>query len=157
MHKVLFVCLGNICRSPTAQGVFQSRVDQAGLKEHFFVDSAGTAGWHEGKAPDPRTQKHALSRSYDLSRIQGRQVVFSDFEAFDHIIAMDKANLENLQAMCPEEFQHKLKLFLDFSDCPESEVPDPYFGGTAGFSHVLDLAESASEGLLNALTEEALA
>ncbi len=156
MFKVLFVCLGNICRSPTAHGVFQSLVNQRGLSDKFVIDSAGTAAWHEGKSPDSRSQKHAQQRSYDLSFIEGRQVVSNDFEQFDYILAMDRSNLENLQALCPEQYLYKLKLFLVFSGCSEIEVPDPYFGGSAGFDHVLDLVEAAGEGFLAYLAEEAL-
>lgn len=151
MTKVLFVCLGNICRSPTAQGVFQTQVARQGLSESIEIDSAGTASWHIGKEPDPRTQAHALKRSYDLSGLRGRQVTVSDFEYFDFILAMDRSNLSDLQAMCPSEYQSKLKLFLEFTDMPELEVPDPYDGGSAGFEHVLDLIESAGEGLLSFL------
>ena len=136
MLKVLFVCLGNICRSPTAQGVFQAQIDRLGLADQFQVDSAGTAAWHEGKSPDPRTMEHASRRSYDLSAMRGRQVVSTDFQDFDYIVAMDRSNLENLQAQCPNEYRHKLKLLLDFCDSSETDVPDPYYGGSAGFDHV---------------------
>lgn len=156
MIKVLFVCLGNICRSPTAHGVFQALVDRRGLSDKFSIDSAGTAGWHEGKSPDSRSQDQALKRSYDLSFIKGRRVVSTDFETFDYILAMDRSNLENLETLCPGQYLHKLKLFLEFSDRAEIEVPDPYYGGSEGFDHVLDLAESAGEGLLAFLTEEVL-
>jgi len=151
MIKVLFVCLGNICRSPTAHGVFQSIVGQKNLSDQFIIDSAGTAAWHIGKSPDSRSQDAAAQRGYDLSKLQARQISQRDFEQFDYILAMDKANLHHLQQDCPSKYQYKLALFLDYSDAGEDEVPDPYYGGAAGFDHVLDLVESASEGLLNTL------
>ena len=151
MFKVLFVCLGNICRSPTAHGVFQAQVDSYALSDRFSIDSAGTAAWHIGKSPDERSQHCAASRGYDLSALQARQVTASDYGYYDLVLAMDESNLANLRASCPDKDQYKLKLFLDYSACLESEVPDPYYGGTSGFDHVLDLAESASEGLLAAL------
>lgn len=157
MIKVLFVCLGNICRSPTAQGVFEGKLAQRfddslfkgkSINEAFMVDSAGTADWHTGKAPDQRSQLAAKQRGYDLSQLQARQVADSDFENFDYILAMDKSNLKGLQERCPREYLHKLALFLDYADDPEQEVPDPYYGGESGFGHVLDLVESASDGLI---------
>jgi len=148
MTRVLFVCLGNICRSPTAHGVFQALVDYHKLSDQFFVDSAGTAAWHIGKSPDERSQIAAKQRTYDLSKLQARQVASSDFEQFDLILAMDESNLHHLQGACPTEYLHKLALFLDYSDSEELEVPDPYYGGVSGFDHVLDLVESASQGLL---------
>jgi low molecular weight protein-tyrosine phosphatase len=151
--KILFVCLGNICRSPTAHGVFQSMVDNQGLSEQFVIDSAGTAAWHIGKAPDTRSQYFAKQRAYDLSSLQARQVASTDYEQFDLILAMDESNLEKLRSACPKQHLSKLKLFLDYSECQESEVPDPYYGGDSGFDHVLDLVESASEGLLRSLVK----
>jgi protein-tyrosine phosphatase len=135
--------------------VFQVQVDQRGLSDRFELDSAGTASWHIGKSPDPRTQKHAFKRSYDLSKLTARQVALSDFQEFDYILAMDRSNLENLQDICPDQYLNKLKLFLEFSDCEEDEVPDPYYGGSAGFDHVLDLVESAGEGFFSFLASEA--
>lgn len=149
MTKVLFVCLGNICRSPTAHGVFESMVRDRGVEHQISVDSAGTGAWHVGELPDPRARNKAKDRGHDLSHIRARQVDQSDFHDFDYILAMDHSNLSNLKAACPESKQHKLSLFLDFTELPESEVPDPYYGGDQGFDHVLDLVESASEGLLN--------
>jgi protein-tyrosine phosphatase len=151
MTKILFVCLGNICRSPTAHGVFQAYVDREHLSEQFLIDSAGTAAWHIGKSPDSRSQLAAKQRAYDLSGLKARQVASSDFEQFDMILAMDKSNLNNLMAECPSQHQGKLGLFLDYTDLPEIEVPDPYYGGESGFDHVLDLTESASQGLLKSL------
>jgi protein-tyrosine phosphatase len=158
MIQVLFVCLGNICRSPTAQGVFEgklaSRFDTSlfqgkSISEVFYVDSAGTAAWHIGKAPDTRSQLAAKQRGYDLSKLSARQVSDKDFSKFDYILAMDKANLRTLQERCPREYQYKLALFLDYAEGSEQEVPDPYYGGESGFNHVLDLIESASDGLIS--------
>lgn len=154
MLKVLFVCLGNICRSPTAHGVFQGKLKQhqmAGertLAEFIEVDSAGTAAWHIGKAADKRSQLAASKRNYDLSQLRARQVADEDFEIYDFILAMDKANLKELQARCPRHYQSKLALFLDYANSPEQEVPDPYYGGDEGFNEVLDLIEAASDGLI---------
>ena len=152
MIRVLFVCLGNICRSPTAHGVFQKIIDDQNLSHLFQVDSAGTAAWHIGKTPDPRSQTAAQLRQYDLSGLSARQVEPEDFEKFDYILAMDHENLHNLQKICPSEYQSKLSLFLSFSDMNEDEVPDPYYGGAGGFERVLDLVESASLGFLKELT-----
>lgn len=154
MIKVLFVCLGNICRSPTAHGVFQKMINDRQLSHLFNIDSAGTAAWHIGKTPDPRTQATALSRDYDLSGLHARKVAMEDFEKFDYIFAMDHENLHNLQSICPSRLQSKLSLFLSFSDLNEEEVPDPYYGGSGGFEHVLDLVESASLGFLKHLKLE---
>ncbi len=149
MVKVLFVCLGNICRSPTAHGVFQKLVTDLGLAHKIEIDSAGTHAYHIGKPPDSRSQKVALGRGFDLSGLRARQVKPSDFELFDYVLAMDGSNLENLMEVCPEEQCHKLKLFLEFApEQPELEVPDPYYGGASGFEHVLDLVEAASRGLI---------
>jgi len=149
MTSVLFVCLGNICRSPTAHGVFQSLVQQHGMQDQVMVDSAGTGAWHAGESPDSRATQAASQRGYDLSKLVARQVVAADFERFDYILAMDDANLSHLEQMKPQGYQGHLGLFLGFADCSETEVPDPYYGGARGFEHVLDLVESASEGLLN--------
>ena len=148
-HRVLFVCLGNICRSPTAEGVFRYKVEQAGLQNMFTIDSAGTSAWHIGEAPDPRSCEAALDRGYDLSALRGRQVSEADFEKFDYIFAMDKANLRDLKAMAPGEFAGTLDLFLNFPT-PQStiEVPDPYHGGARGFEQVLDLIEAASDAII---------
>ncbi len=160
MIKILFVCLGNICRSPSAQGVFEGRLaacfdsclfEGKSLHEAFKIDSAGTAAWHIGKSPDKRSQLAAKQRGYDLSHLSARQVSDKDFAYFDYILAMDKANLKALQERCPREYQHKLALFLDYAEGSEQEVPDPYYGGESGFRHVLDLIESASDGLISHL------
>ncbi|SCA56325.1 putative Protein-tyrosine-phosphatase [Candidatus Terasakiella magnetica] len=149
MVKVLFVCLGNICRSPTAEGVFRELVSQKGLKSQIVTDSAGTGDWHVGKAPDSRAQKAAEARGYDLSDLRGRQAKSKDFMDYDYVLAMDHNNYADLQTICPSGYEERLHMFLSFDpDSPEVEVPDPYFGGPAGFDYVLDLVEEASEGLL---------
>lgn len=151
--KVLFVCLGNICRSPTAEGVFRSLVAHEGLADSIIIDSAGTSDWHIGHKPDARTIKAAAFRGYDLSTLRGRQANSSDFEVFDYILAMDKNNLIELELLKPKSFKGHLGLFLSFSDGDElSEVPDPYYGGEGGFDHVLDLVENACNGLLQHIT-----
>lgn len=155
MIKVLFVCLGNICRSPTAEGVFRKLVEEHGVSDEFEIDSAGTSGYHIGEAPDPRAIQAAKARGYDLTNIRGRQVSISDFDYFDIILAMDHANFEALMANATNASQSKVKLLLDFAkDVRENEVPDPYYGGEKGFDHVINLIESASDGLLNDLLEK---
>lgn len=150
--RILFVCMGNICRSPTAEGVFRSAVKKAGKEGHFHIDSAGTHDYHIGKEPDRRTQQAAMKRGYDLSTLRGRQVSREDFERFDLVLAMDHSNLANLHRICPPEQRHKVSLFLEYSrKFSEREVPDPYYGGAQGFEHVLDLVEDAAEGLLETL------
>lgn len=147
--KILFVCMGNICRSPTAEGVTRTLADRAGLAGYFEFDSAGTHGYHIGNPPDARTRKAAAERGYDLSALKARQVNSYDFTRFDRILAMDRSNLELLRQACPESLRGKLGLFLDFADeRDEDEVPDPYYGGAEGFQLVLDLIESAANGLL---------
>ena len=147
--RVLFVCLGNICRSPTAHGVFQSLVKQRGLERLIQIDSCGTGDWHIGHAPDRRATAEAAQRGYDLSQLRARQVQVRDFDDFDYILAMDKQNLADLRAMCPGGYGGHLGLFLPFDpDSSTDEVPDPYYGGDEGFTRVLDMVEAASEGLL---------
>lgn len=149
MVKVLFVCMGNICRSPTAHGVFSGLVREQGLEHLIEVDSAGTHAYHIGNCPDPRTQQIALKRGVDLSQLRARRVQRGDFARFDYILAMDEENIENLAPLCPAEFRDKLKLFLEFApELNQREVPDPYYGGTSGFERVLYLVEAASVGLL---------
>jgi protein-tyrosine phosphatase len=152
MTRVLFVCMGNICRSPTAEGVMRSAVVQAGLAERIEVDSAGTHDYHVGEAPDRRAAKAAARRGYDISGLRGRQVGDEDFIRFDLILAMDRDNLAVLMRSCPAEMQHKLQLLLSYAErFDEDEVPDPYYGGDAGFERVLDLVEDAAQGLIAAL------
>ncbi|MDQ7075240.1 MAG: low molecular weight protein-tyrosine-phosphatase [Gammaproteobacteria bacterium] len=154
--KVLFVCMGNICRSPTAEGVFTQLVSEAGLSDRFEIDSAGTHSYHIGKKPDKRAQEAALQRGLDLSGLRGREVYKEDFAYFDYILAMDKDNLRDLKLISPKaEFEGKIHLFLDFSEqASESEVPDPYYGGDQGFEHVLDLVQQASVGLLAQIRQQ---
>lgn len=155
--KVLFVCMGNICRSPTAEGVFRKLVDQKGLSDKFEIDSAGTIGYHAGESPDKRAQAAAKRRGYDLGRIRARQVTNADFERFDYILAMDLENLRNLQAVAKRERCAVVELFLDYAKGADTrEVPDPYYGGADGFEHVLDLIENASEGFIDFLKTEKL-
>jgi len=149
MVKVLFVCLGNICRSPIAEGVFRASVMRAGLIEKIQIDSAGTHAYHVGAPPDPRAQETALRRGIDIGALRGRKAVRRDIETFDYVVAMDRENHANLLAICPRGQEHKVRLFLEFApDRPETEVPDPYYGGADGFERVLDMAEAASQGLL---------
>lgn len=146
--RVLMVCLGNICRSPTAHGVFQHRIDSAGFSEYIEVDSAGTADYHIGKKPDNRTRAAAKQRGYSLSGLRARQLQASDFEDFDYILAMDDNNLRDMARLCPPEHRKKLGLYMDFADNNYSFVPDPYYGEDDGFQLVLDLVEEVSDALL---------
>lgn len=152
IHRILFVCMGNICRSPTAEGVARALAERHGVHGVFEFDSAGTHGYHVGSTPDARTRKAAEQRGYDLSPLRARQVNPYDFVRFDRILAMDRDNLELLKQACPEEHQAKLGLFLEFGTrFPEDEVPDPYYGGEEGFELVLDLIEDAAQGLITRL------
>lgn len=147
--KVLFVCLGNICRSPTAEGVFRELVKRKGLSDLIKTDSAGTGDWHVGKKPDKRAQETALMRGFDISDLRGRQVTAKDFITFDYVMAMDRCNYANLQNICPDGYQDRVHMFLSFfAASPEEEIPDPYYGGPAGFDYVFDLVEEASLGLI---------
>ncbi len=148
--RILFVCMGNICRSPTAEGVFRHLVEQQGLAGKIIIDSAGTHDYHIGEPPDARSQAAAARRGYDLSGLRARQVVRDDFRAFDYVLAMDETNLSQLRQQCPDDCRDRLKLFLDFAeDGTVREVPDPYYGGAEGFATVLDLVEHAARGLLH--------
>ncbi len=147
--SVLFVCMGNICRSPTAEAVFRQKVEAAGLERTILIDSAGTHGYHVGASPDERASRAARSRGYDMSRLRARQVEKADFQKFDYILAMDNQNLSILRKIAGPGHESKARLFMEFS--PEhsgKEVPDPYYGGSQGFERVLDMVESASNGLL---------
>jgi protein-tyrosine phosphatase len=146
--SVLFVCLGNICRSPTAHGVLLRKLSERGLGQRVQVDSAGTGAWHAGEPPDRRAQRHAATRGYDLSGLGARQVESADFRRFTHILAMDRANLADLEQMRPADFSGELALFLSYGSRGLLEVPDPYYGGAQGFEEVLDLVEDAAEGLI---------
>ena len=151
--NVLFVCMGNICRSPTAHGVFEALVEQNKLGDRISVDSAGTHAYHVGETPDERSQAVALTHGYDLSTQQSRLIKKEDFEAFDYILAMDKANLYSLSKVSP--LQDRVYSLMDFApERDESEVPDPYYGGDHGFENVLTMIEVASQGLLNHILNE---
>ncbi len=157
MNKVLFVCTGNICRSPSAQGVFQHMIDEAGLADVVGVDSAATHNFHVGEAPDPRAQAAAHKRGYDLSTHVSRQITAQDFREFDLILVMDWENLSALQQQCPKVYQHKLMLLMRFSnEYEEATVPDPYYGGPEGFNKVLDYIEDACQGVLELVRKRVL-
>jgi protein-tyrosine phosphatase len=150
--KILFVCLGNICRSPTAEGVFRAIAAQELADLELIIDSAGTAGYHLGEPPDRRTQEAASRRGYDISHLRARVVEPEDFERFDLILAMDRQNLSTLQRRAPVHARQRVRLFLEYApQVGVSEVPDPYYGGPNGFEHVLDLIEAAARGLCDAL------
>jgi len=147
--RVLFVCMGNICRSPTAEGVFAKKVQEANLVDQIEIDSAGTHAYHVGEQPDPRSQKTALKHGIDLSPLRARRAVAEDFDEFDYVLAMDRDNERGLQAICPVGAEYKLQLFLSYAPNLEyDEVPDPYYGGPNGFEQVLDMIDEASAGLL---------
>ncbi len=153
--KVLFVCLGNICRSPMAEGSFRTTVQNAGLSDHFEIDSAGTSGWHIGEPPDHRATQTAMTRGIDLSKQRSRKVKQADFSEYDYIIAMDRDNYASLMGTSSQGTQSKVRMFLEFAPkVHETEVPDPYYGGQNGFDHVLDLVQAASEGLLKHIMTE---
>lgn len=147
--SVVFVCMGNICRSPTAEAVFRHYVENAGLAECILIDSAGTHDYHIGAAPDLRAQRAAQQRGYDMSGLRGRQVEEGDFHRFDYVLAMDEANLAILQRLAPQDANARVRLFLEYArHHAEREVPDPYYGGAEGFERVLDMVEDAAQGLL---------
>ncbi len=147
---VLFVCMGNICRSPTAHGVFRRLVEEQGLAEAIAIDSAGTHGYHVGKAPDRRAQETARRRGIDLGDLRARQVTAEDFLAYDYVLAMDQDNYFALLEICPTGMREKLQLFMDYAPHMRlREVPDPYYGGQTGFERVFDLVEAAAQGLLD--------
>ncbi len=151
--RVLMVCLGNICRSPTAHIVFARRVAEAGLQDQVLVDSAGTGDWHIGHPPDARSCAAAAARGYDMSALRARQVQARDFHDFDLVLAMDENNLRDLQRLAPPQHRHKLRLFMDFADMDERSVPDPYYGEAEDFQRVLDLVETAADALLRHLRQ----
>lgn len=153
--RVLFVCMGNICRSPTAEGVFRKLAMKSGLSGNLEIASAGTLGFHAGQAPDPRAIAHAAKRGYDLSALRARAVVASDFVRFDYIMAMDESNVLNLKADCPEYLSGKIKLLLSYAPAGNfTEVPDPYQGKAKDFELVLDLIESGCQGLVDHLVAQ---
>lgn len=148
--KILIVCMGNICRSPTAEAVFRAKVREAGLEKHVKVDSAGTHGFHAGEAPDARAQRAAKKRGYELENLVARQITKEDFTNYDLILAMDWDNHALLQQIAPRQFHHKIKLLMSFATEHESAVvPDPYYGGPDGFEVVLDYVEDASANLVD--------
>lgn len=152
--KVLFCCMGNICRSPTAEGIFRQQLAVAGMSDRIEIDSVGTHDYHIGSPPDNRTRLAALQRGYDLSNLRGRQVELKDFQKFDYILAMDRANLADLERICPPQLRHKLSLFMEISCGERRDVPDPYHGGREGFENVLNMLEDGASGLLTRLSVE---
>lgn len=155
MIKVLFVCMGNICRSPTAEGVFKHYLKINGLEGKIEADSAGTHGYHVGESPDSRTQRAALERGYDLSQIRARRVAPQDLEYFDLILAMDHSNLDNLRRMAPPGKESSIKLLMDYSEnFDDDEVPDPFYGLGYDFDLVIDMVEDASKGLIKVLKKK---
>lgn len=155
MIKILFVCLGNICRSPTAEGVFRHKLNQAGIKDGYlgniFIDSAGTGGYHIGEMPDRRSRETALKHGVDLSYIQSRKLTLQDFTDYNYILGMDRENIRAMQAFSPGHHHDKISLIMDYAkDCPGiTEVPDPYSGGLDGFDRVYDIIDRGSEGFLD--------
>ena len=151
-RRVLFVCMGNICRSPTAEGVFRKLVRERAPELDIQIDSAGTHGYHAGQAPDPRARRAAERRGVDLSALRARRVEDKDFLHFELVLAMDRQNRELLLEICPPEYRGRVRLFLEFAPhLGRDEVPDPYYGGSLGFEYVLDLVEEAGGGLLEHL------
>lgn len=149
MVNVLFVCMGNICRSPMAEGVFRREIAKAGLLDKVNVDSAGTHSYHIGSKPDQRAQNAANKRGVNISGLRGRQVADADFEKFDYILAMDNVNLNNLKRRAPARLHPKIRLLLSYSRrFPNLDVPDPYYGGLSGFDENLDMIEDAVQGLV---------
>ena len=154
-YAILFCCTGNICRSPTAEGVFAKKVSDAGLTDCISVDSAGTHGYHVGERPDPRAQDAARARGYDISAQRARRVTRDDFDRFDLVLAMDEDNLRFLAMLCPPSSAHKLKMMMEYSSRYSArEVPDPYSGGPEGFELVLEMLEDATDGLLQRIVQE---
>ena len=155
--SVLFVCLGNICRSPTAHAVFRKLVIDKGLTEQITIDSAGTAAYHVGKQPDMRSMETARQRGIEMLDLRARKVDFGDFYEYDYVLAMDTENFYNLKELALPEHYEKIQMFLNYSsEFNETEVPDPYYGGAQGFEHVFDLVESASAGLLEHIKQNHL-
>ena len=154
-HHILFVCLGNICRSPMAEGVFRRVAEEEGLMDRFEIDSAGLGDWHIGQPPDHRAQRAARSRGIDISGQSARQVEDEDFERFDLLLVMDRANYAELKARAPASARAKIHAFLEFAPhVGTKDVPDPFFGGTEGFDYALDLIEAAARGVLASLIAE---
>jgi len=152
--RVLFVCLGNICRSPSAEGVFRQVVQRAGLEDRIVIDSCGTGDWHVGKAPDSRAIEAARRRGIDISDLRARQFRSDDLDRFDYVLVMDRQNLADVRDVWRQSGGTEPALFLGFGSSGHTEVPDPYYGGDQGFEHVLDLINEASEGLLGHIREQ---
>lgn len=153
--RVLLVCMGNICRSPTAEGVLRKYIKNNGLGDKVEVDSAGTHGYHVGEAPDSRTQRAASARGYNLTQLRARKVARQDLDYFDLILAMDKSNLDNLWRMATPEQKERIKLFMDYAkNFDDDEVPDPYYGLGHGFDLVLDMVEDAAQGLIEEIKQK---
>lgn len=151
MRKVLFVCTGNICRSPSAEGVLRAKAEMRGIE--IFVDSAGTHGYHVGEPPDPRSIKAAAARGYDISNLRARKLHREDFEKFDLLIALDEGHFKEMQRSCPPELRHKLRRMMNFApQLGMREVPDPYYGSARDFELVLNLLDTATDGLLDQVT-----
>ena len=153
-HKIIFVCLGNICRSPTAEGVLRKQVSERGLESLFEIDSAGTGDWHLGRPPDKRAIEAALPRGIDLTPLRARQITVGDMLYYDTIIAMDNQNFFSLKSLAPVDHEHKIQLLLQYGNSAQREVPDPYYGGDHGFDRVLDLVETSCRELLGQLLSD---
>ncbi len=155
MYKILMVCSGNICRSPTAHGFLDAALIENNLDQAIFVDSCGIHAGHEGESPDPRSQKIALENGVDISNIRSRKIQINDYEDFDLILAMDKGHIKKMLTNAPKHTHDKIMLYLDFTHLPEeSEVPDPYYGGQEGFQIVVDLVKSATKGIIHLIKTE---
>ncbi|MDO6497252.1 low molecular weight protein-tyrosine-phosphatase [Photobacterium sanguinicancri] len=148
-YKILVICMGNICRSPTAEAVLKKKVRERGL--NVFVDSAGTISYHTGSMPDPRSVAAGEGRGYDFSGITARSVKASDFEVFDKVLVADRNNLEDVLSICPPALHHKIALFLSYGEGELDEIPDPYYGGARGFEYVLDVVEDAADCILDSI------
>ncbi len=153
-HKIIFVCLGNICRSPTAEGALRKQVSERGLENLFEIDSAGTGDWHLGHPPDKRAIEAALARGIDLTLLRARQITTRDMLYYDTIIAMDNQNLARLKSLAPADQQYKVRLLLQYGNSGKQEIPDPYYGGDHGFDLVLDLIEASCRELLDKLLSD---
>ena len=151
--SILFVCLGNICRSPLAEGVFRSVLAERGMEDDFLIDSAGMGDWHAGQAPDHRAIAVARTNGLDISGQQARAITEADFERFDLILGMDRKNIRELREIAPDASRDRIHLFLDYAGSGAKEVPDPYFGDAAGFAETYRLIRAASEGLADKLAE----
>ena len=155
MVRILFVCLGNICRSPMAEGIFRQLIEREGLMAVVEIDSAGTHAYHVGEPPDGRAQAAAAKRGADISRLRGRRASAEDIRQFDYVLAMDRENYDNLLAICPAGMAQKIRLFLEFApNRTHKDVPDPYFGNHSGFDRVLDMIEEAAAGLVDHLRRQ---